>query len=406
MSLIPATSANTLLTVAKSMSKAAAAAALRNPASIYDVVKLLGKLSSSSTSQKKTRKLRKSTGGFSKAYTGTQVQEGTQLAPVVMGNFEMKRRGNNMLGRPQICRELGSFTASTRAADTELTYMSIALAKSSAAGAYALYLRDITTLVGGDAIGPQEIGPNRLKIIASTYAWYAIRYLKLKFKTSCSTSSVQGATQFSFGLVRSRGLGWGPTEDLGNVASQQDVDALNTSVTWAGWQNAELVYKYDGDRVWSTIQNGGTLNSEQCFQLSSYCFGDAQNTADTTLLAANVEAEYVVDFYESVPSVGQSSDLQDNTKVIRDHDGLKVVSDHTCQLRSNRLSMRQSVSTTVSQSHKSLSSSQLAPRSGKDETTYPTYFQATPTSVHPISVESKEQEDGSVIITSRQVLRK
>lgn len=310
----------TALSTAKSIGGAALAALLRNPQVVSGALgHLMSRGSGAASSSvrrgnsKRNGRRRRRRGGGSSTSNGL-TKELNISAPLTQGIVKEQYRSRNQQLKVQVCRELGSFTKSERSVSTELSNFSLVAPPNTVTSLAALFNNVTSSLQPVLYIGPAEAGPTNLTSIAKNYCFYALRSLRIKSKTSSSPTSVAGTTQVSVGVVRNtsmNGTVGSPGSDI--VSKQAHVDAMDKSLTLSLWENGNLTYTYNGDRVWSTdnTDSAVSLNPEQQFQLAMYAFGDANSGTSSSIQGSNIEIDYVCDFYEARPNIAQGSTLNE-----------------------------------------------------------------------------------------------
>lgn len=304
------------MSAAKSIGGAALAALLRNPQALNAAAKLFKGFMSSSSSGSNSKPI----SGRRRRRKGSKINPRVHTdrfvsAPLTQSLVRrVNRRMAEFSGKAQLSRYLGTGISCTRFSGTELMNYQLVAPNNTVTSNVALFSIVTATLIGQLNIGPFELGPFRLTDVGKTYCWYAIRRLRLRAISTCTPTSIAGSTQVSLGLIRNNttiGSTGSPGVDI--VTKQAHVDAMDHSVTFPLWNNAELDYTYDGDQVFSTDAsdvNGGVFPDQQ-YQLAMFAIGDANSGSGSNLLGSTLESDYVVDFYIKRPDINQGVTLKE-----------------------------------------------------------------------------------------------
>jgi len=226
----------------------------------------------------------------------------TVTMPEAFGSIS-RRKGPVMArsGRALPCRYLGTGISSTRVSGSEISNIEVVVQSSAGTGTFALFNIPSSASSGEVNLGPAEIGPLRLIEEAEVWQFYAIRSLRVRFRTSTTVGASTAGIQTAIGIIESQSV---PISALsGNLNTWQEVDALENSMNFIAWQNCEFQVSRNGEKLFNTT-NTTAVGPTDRFQFALVGYTDATFGSTGTLVLGYLEFDYICDFYGAMPYFG------------------------------------------------------------------------------------------------------
>jgi hypothetical protein len=252
--------------------------------------------------------------------------ERTALAPEAFGSVT-RRKGPVMsrTGRALPCRYLGTGISSTRVSGSEISNISIIVQSTAGTGTYALNYQGTNS--GDINLGPAEIGPLRLLEEAEVWQFYAIRYLRVRFRTSTTVAANVAGIQTALGIIESQSVTVNATS--GNLNSFQETDALENSMNFIAWENCEFSLSRNGEKLFNTT-NTASVGPTDRFQFALVGYTDAIFGTSGSIVLGYLEFDYICDFYGAMPYFGSGDTptqriRPERPRVVVGSDGLRRI---------------------------------------------------------------------------------